>query len=404
MRFAQIGDTHLGYRALRYSEGGENIRTKDTRRAFARACAEIAAEMEYLDFVLHTGDLFDMAKPNYRTIAQAIAGLSKIAEAGKPVILVAGNHDTPRVKTAGSVYDIMREALPANVHIVSGYEVETIDLTITTKYGPEDVRFLCVPYGALMMGNLNQEPTDGPENWILVAHGTLAGAMPELEAVAGYDFSIEDVLPGWAPGFMHVALGHLHTLGIVEERVLYNGSTNRFGWSDKTAEPGWWTVTADRDTWQAEHHALPSRAMFQMETLSIDYKAGEDTEEARIRIASTIEREVMYHTTSTLNKGGELPLLKVEIVCNRADYRAIANSLMGMMDGRSLWNLTIDRSTENDVVLNFPSFESGGGMTIRGLLQSYQENVLVDRYGNVESERIGKRMLEYLDRAEEEQA
>ena len=74
------------------------------------------------------------------------------------------------------------------------------------------------------------------------------------------------------------------------------------------------------------------------------------------------------------------------------------------MDGRSLWNLTIERDDTADKGLpEGQKIVTEGKAPLKMLLEQYKEKVLVDRYGNIEADRIGGKMLEYLERAEEDQ-
>lgn len=86
VRFVHFGDVHLGFRQYGLPE-----RAADFARAFRSAvayCVEVNP-----DFVVMAGDLFDSKSIDPQTYADADVGLSKLADAGIPVVAVEGNHE-----------------------------------------------------------------------------------------------------------------------------------------------------------------------------------------------------------------------------------------------------------------------------------------------------------------------
>lgn len=86
MRLLHVSDWHLG--RLTYGEP----RAADHDEVL-REIVDIARE-ERPDLVLHTGDLFDAARPAYADMLRAIQVLEELA-AIAPVVVLAGNHDSP---------------------------------------------------------------------------------------------------------------------------------------------------------------------------------------------------------------------------------------------------------------------------------------------------------------------
>src|SRR5919197_1589909 len=113
-RLVAIGDAHLGrshLAHLRDSEG-RNLREEDFLRSFAWAI-DRTIELEPDGFVW-LGDIFDHARPTYRTFAHVLADLQRLADASLHGVAISGNHDTPRVRGTGSPYDAL-ERVFANV-------------------------------------------------------------------------------------------------------------------------------------------------------------------------------------------------------------------------------------------------------------------------------------------------
>ncbi|HMV46957.1 MAG TPA: exonuclease SbcCD subunit D [Blastocatellia bacterium] len=95
-KFLHIADIHLGIRRYRSEE-----RSQDFFLAW-KDCIERYALAEQVSFVLIAGDFFDARKVEPRAMNQAMYGLIRLREAGIPVIVIEGNHDSREVGTTSS--------------------------------------------------------------------------------------------------------------------------------------------------------------------------------------------------------------------------------------------------------------------------------------------------------------
>ncbi|MDR2873133.1 MAG: DNA repair exonuclease [Methanobrevibacter sp.] len=86
MKFAHIADNHLGY-----SQYGLYPREEDVFEAFKENIDKIIEER--VDFVIHSGDLFEMAKPSPHVLLVFQEALLKLKNANIDVFAIAGNHD-----------------------------------------------------------------------------------------------------------------------------------------------------------------------------------------------------------------------------------------------------------------------------------------------------------------------
>jgi DNA repair exonuclease SbcCD nuclease subunit len=86
-KFLHIADIHLGIRRYRSED-----RARDFFLAW-RDCIERYALAEKVSFVLIAGDLFDARKVEPQAMNQAMYCLSKLRDAGIPVVVIEGNHD-----------------------------------------------------------------------------------------------------------------------------------------------------------------------------------------------------------------------------------------------------------------------------------------------------------------------
>src|SRR5947209_12790603 len=130
LRIAHLADTHLGFSALTRlcPVTGRNQRAVDVEHAFAAAITQII-EAGDVDLVVHAGDVFHHSRPPMQTLIFFVRQLRRLEAAGIPTIVIGGNHDTPRLRNAGSVLDLCAVAC-RNVYFATGYDWERFSLTI----------------------------------------------------------------------------------------------------------------------------------------------------------------------------------------------------------------------------------------------------------------------------------
>ncbi len=254
LRIAHVSDTHLGYRALPNHDPltGRNQRAVDVERSFAAAIDDIIRQRP--DLVLHAGDVFHQSRPNWHAVRHFIMQMRRIEDAGIPAVVIAGNHDTPRYRAGGSVFSVLEVALP-NIHISAGYEEEEC------VFEDLDLRVQTLPHGALT------NPDDpvpfaraGTRN-ILLTHGMAAGVLAPGKITEPGEQELDNEL--FQSNWDYIALGHYHISMTPFSGAWYSGSTERFGWGDFEAKPGYLIVTMDEDGNVAtpEHRDIPARPM-----------------------------------------------------------------------------------------------------------------------------------------------
>lgn len=233
VRIAHLSDTHLGYRAFYKADPqtGRNQRSVDVERAYETVISDILTRN--VDLVIHSGDVFHHTRPTYAAMRAFVRQTRRLEEAGLPVLVIAGNHDTPRLRASGSVFSVLELALP-KVRFVTGYDQETI------PYESLNLVVCAVPHGRLAEP---VPPTVFPEPGainVLVTHGLvpnleIRGRQREL----GEEELTEVMLD---PEFDYIALGHYHEAKKPRQNAWYAGSTERMGWGDERVQPGYWLV------------------------------------------------------------------------------------------------------------------------------------------------------------------
>ncbi len=254
LRIAHISDTHLGYRALPNHDPltGRNQRAIDVERSFAAAIDDILRQQP--DLVLHAGDVFHQSRPNWHAVRHFVMQMRRIEDAGIPAVVIAGNHDTPRYRAGGSVFSVLEVALP-KIHISAGYEEEEV------VFADLGLRVQTLPHGALT------NPDDpvpfakaGVRN-VLLTHGMAAGVLAPGKITEPGEQELDSEL--FQSNWDYIALGHYHLSMTPFAGAWYAGSTERFGWGDYEATPGYLIVNMAEDGSVAppEHRDIPARPM-----------------------------------------------------------------------------------------------------------------------------------------------
>lgn len=216
MLIAHLADAHLGFRQYqRQAAGGLNQREEDVATAFDTAVEDVIAARP--DLVLVAGDLFHAVRPTNTAILLAFRGFQRLREAlpESPVVLIAGNHDTPRSTEAGSILELLGEI---------GVDVAT-GAARRLEYPALDLSVLAVPHAALFeVPRPVFAPSGSARRQVLMLHGEVEGLFPADRSAVEYGGALLDPAALSRGGWSYVALGHYHVTSEVAPRVWYSGS------------------------------------------------------------------------------------------------------------------------------------------------------------------------------------
>ena len=206
MKFAHLADTHLGYRQFGLIE-----REKDFYEVFEKVIDKIIEEK--VDFVIHSGDLFETARPSPNALLVFQKGLLKLKGAGIPMYAIAGNHDM-----------VMRKgAIPPQV-IFKKLGLKVIS-PINTHYTQGDIFIAGLPYYPSSqskvlkskLAELSQKAANYDKTILVLHQG--------IDKYFGYQYELEI---GEIPdNFNYYALGHIHKYindSFGEGKLVYPGS------------------------------------------------------------------------------------------------------------------------------------------------------------------------------------
>lgn len=285
MRLVHLSDLHLGYRQYqRLTPTGINQREADVARTFQRAVDQIIEIRP--DLVLIAGDVFHTARPTNAAILHAFRQFLRLRTAlpQAHVVLVAGNHDTPRTTETGSILGLF-EQLGVHVAAAEAKRIALADGSISILAVPD------VPGPAPDL-----TPQDGARYNILLIHADVEDVVPrdlaEMDRAA-VRLTRADLR---AARFDYVALGQYHVHRRVADNAYYSGSidyTSLSVWRDRADEDelglkGKGFIEFDLDTRTHRWHALPaSRPFVQLKDISARNKG---VAELNAEIQRTVEK------------------------------------------------------------------------------------------------------------------
>jgi DNA repair protein SbcD/Mre11 len=232
MRLAHIGDPHLGFRQYhRLTPRGHNQREADVALAFTRAVDGVIAERP--DVVVVAGDLFHAVRPTNAAILHAVREFTRMQRflPAVPIVVIAGNHDTPRSTDTTSIFGLLHEI---GLHVA---DVAPRRFTFPAL----DLAILAVPHQALFdEPRLGIEPAGPERNQVLLTHGEtpeLFGADRSTAEPGGAMLTPAELRGPWS----YVALGHYHVQTPVGERQWYAGAL------DYCSPNPWGELRVERD-------------------------------------------------------------------------------------------------------------------------------------------------------------
>ena len=211
MRIAHIADPHLGYRAYnRVTSQGINRREADVFKAFQSVLAKVAAIQP--DLILIAGDLFHVVRPSNLTIQHTFREFAALrAKTDAPIVIIGGNHDSPRSADTGCILDLFAN-LPG-IHVA---HTEYVQVPLKNL----DTSVFCLCHRALpQLSSLKIEPDPSSKYNVLLAHGTVEGIVRHA-----YDLFQISRVQVISDAWDYIAFGHYHIFEELAPNAYYAGS------------------------------------------------------------------------------------------------------------------------------------------------------------------------------------
>lgn len=239
MKFLHISDLHIGKRVNEFS-------MIEDQKYILEQILQIA-KSEQADAVLIAGDIYDKPVPSAEAVQMFDWFLTGLADQGRAVLAVSGNHDSPERIAFGA--RLMRGR---GVYFSPVYEGETAGIALTDAWGevivwllpfvkPATVRHalegkfpgeLPESYQDAVKIAIDRMETDENKRNILVAHQfvTGAGRCDSEEVLVG---GLDNVDAQVFDRFDYVALGHIHSpQSVGRETVRYCGTPLKYSFSE----------------------------------------------------------------------------------------------------------------------------------------------------------------------------
>jgi DNA repair exonuclease SbcCD nuclease subunit len=128
MKIIHFSDTHLGIWI------DNTLRSEDFYKNFWIVINKILKEKP--DYVIHSWDLFNSSKPSNKAISVAVSWFLKLEKAWIKTILIAWNHDSPRLTTTTHPFSIFENF--ENLKIAYKEEIHLFE--------EEKINFVCLPH------------------------------------------------------------------------------------------------------------------------------------------------------------------------------------------------------------------------------------------------------------------
>jgi exonuclease SbcD len=258
MRFVHIGDSHLGLSQFnRLADDGVNLRERLVYTHFLEGIDAIIRLRP--DAVVHAGDLFHSVRPKTLAYTTALEALSRLGDAGIPLIIIAGNHDMKKSRYTTSPFEVL-EYHSAPIHAGYHYRYEPVEVG--------DTRFHLIP-NLLMPSQYREEfdriePLRNGRN-VLVTHG-LASTLRDYRLGTVMEHEIDTTM--LSPAFDYIALGHFHGQKQVADNAWYSGSQEFISYAEIRDTK--WGLLVDLEAHTVEPLDLPRTPMIDLGELECE--------------------------------------------------------------------------------------------------------------------------------------
>ena len=271
MLVIHTADIHIGVE--NYSRPDPESRTSSRLQDFLTSFDELVdyAIDEKADLVLVCGDAYKSRNPTQTHQREFVKRISKLAQKGIQVFLLAGNHDSPNIPGPATTLDIFSTLEIENVHVASELKTEVI------KTANGNIQIISLPwvrkgdfmslseYNQLSNENLNKAiekklvedlnteigNLDSSMPSILASHVSvdLAKTSSEKSMTLGKDY----ILPTESLAsnkLDYVALGHVHKHQVLNDDppVVYSGSLERIDFGEEKDSKGFCAISISTGT------------------------------------------------------------------------------------------------------------------------------------------------------------
>jgi DNA repair protein SbcD/Mre11 len=252
VRLLHTSDWHLGRNFHRVS-------LLDAQRAFLDHLVKAVGE-HHVDAVLVAGDVYDRAVPPLAAVRLFDDALHRLADAGVPVVMTSGNHDSaPRLGVGAGLLsragvhlrtdpaDCGTPVLFEDAHgPVAVYGLPYLEPALTGEtLGAERRSHTAVLTAAMDRVRADLAARAAGTRAVVLAHAFVTGGQgsdSERDISVG---GVASVPAAVFDGVHYAALGHLHGCQVLSHRVRYSGSPLAYSFSEAAHRKSMWLIDLD---------------------------------------------------------------------------------------------------------------------------------------------------------------
>lgn len=235
MKFLHTADLHLGKQM-------NDLSLMEDQAAVLDQIVQVAVD-EDVQAVLIAGDVYQRSTPQAEAMAMFDRFVSRLAEAGKMVMIISGNHDSAqRISYFSS---LVRDA---GVHLTEDFTGELQHVTLQDAYGPVTVWLMpflrpaqvrrvwpeekIASYQDAVAAVIRHAEIDCTKRNVLMCHQFVSGCVTcdSEEMSVG---TLDQIDGAILVDFDYVALGHIHgPQKVLRETIRYAGSPLKYSFSE----------------------------------------------------------------------------------------------------------------------------------------------------------------------------
>jgi len=321
LRFVHLSDSHLGYRQY-----GLKQRLRDWSRA-TQEIVDYAVKNE-VDFILHSGDLFNSNLVDHTTLIDAIKILNPLKQAEIPFFVIDGNHDRRKGSQSDTANNVLEYLELVDYLGPDGDNLENAIRQIG------DTNIIGLGYHGIYLRskieNFFQQMPDAPN--IILLHAAV-----EHHVAEGHpDISLSE-LEMLRPKAAYLALGHAHNNFQISNWIFNPGSPEYYRFTDKDYKRIFYDVVLEDGV--AEVSEVEVRSARRMFSLNVELASNDQATEKTLELLDKENRDnQMADSLVRVVFGGEAP-----------PNLSLAESKAAIEAGYSpLYCLLIDNTTSYD--------------------------------------------------------
>jgi DNA repair protein SbcD/Mre11 len=223
------------------------------------------------DVMVVAGDIYDRAVPPAEAVSLLDDVLTRIADLGVPVVVIAGNHDSgdrlsfgARLLATRGIHlrgTLKQSGVPVEIHGKGFvYALPFVDSDVVRGLTGDDELRGHAAATERMVSGLRADAAARQLPTVLVAHSFVLGSTQTPDSERPIIVGSAGSIPAeTVAGFGYVALGHLHAPQAVSDTVRYSGSLLKYSFAETLQQKGAILVEVDRTGAQARFLPLSPR-------------------------------------------------------------------------------------------------------------------------------------------------